>query len=278
LKKLFVATIIALIVVMILSNNVFGAEIENQKWHIGFGYESQLMDLTIQSQNSSYGSAVSETYTFKVPTNAGFIDFGINPTKNLEWNFRYSKSADSKLVVTNRFSGTSKVTYKAEGRRSELVYQIPYNPSKDQVWFKIIGGTYMSRGVAMISIASANSSTAVRNIFGCEDAMREEMELRGDYIGISAECDIVKNLWLEITGRKVFNGYAKSIVNINGIENVVRDDDPNILMLDASLKAKFVEGVTMKFGYQKTFVDYTLRGAKFSDESSAISLVLDYRF
>jgi hypothetical protein len=108
--------------------------------------------------------------------------------------------------------------------------------------------------------------------------MREEMKLRGDYIGISAEYDIVKNLWLEITGRKVFNGYARNTVTINGISDSVQDDNPEILMLDASLKAKFVKGVIMKIGYQKTFVDYTLRGSDFSDKSSAISFGLDWQW
>lgn len=452
MKKLVLLVAVFIALLSLFSVCTFAAEIEGQRWHIGLGYEAQSNELTIQSDNNAVGTIYGESFTFKAPTESVFIDFGFNLTKNLEWNFRYSESAEAnvfssnytsnsnydfgflddgekiyasgisitpggrKLTHTSNFSGSTNVTYKTEGWRSELVYQIPYNPNKSRVRFKVIGGTYRSKGTAITSICtsgSANSGGYVLfdsgysskdiitvkdatsngyhyvmndeawddiqkhgrnrytkaedgstnlyaqvqdylvdingnyilkcghkvaygdpyyvqvtvipndpnqgaieykpdsgievvettdgreitvkkevatdksyqiNIIGpnyngySETVIKEETKIRGDYIGISAEYDIVKNLWLEVAGRKVFNGYARNTVTINGISDSVQDDNPEILMLDVSLKAKFVKGVTMKFGYQKTFVDYTLRGSDFSDKSSAISLGLDWQW
>lgn len=108
--------------------------------------------------------------------------------------------------------------------------------------------------------------------------IKEVTDVRGTYLGLSAEYDIVKNLWLEAGVRHVLDGRVKNTLTVNGVDYVSRDEDPNIDIFDVALKAKFVEGVIMKVGYKKTIMNYSLNNTDYENESSGFSVSVDWQW
>ncbi|NLY73972.1 MAG: hypothetical protein GX075_01550 [Firmicutes bacterium] len=67
-------------------------------------------------------------------------------------------------------------------------------------------------------------------------------------------------------------------MSVNGFSAKFEDDQPDIAMFDLIFTAHFVKDVALKAIYSKTFADYSLGGVDYDEQSSKISLVLDWKF
>lgn len=108
--------------------------------------------------------------------------------------------------------------------------------------------------------------------------VKQSWETAGAYLGLSFTYDIIKNLDLELACRRVLQGYVRNEMSVNGFSAKFEDDQPDIAMFDLIFTAHFVKDVALKAIYSKTFADYSLGGVDYDEQSSKISLVLDWKF